>query len=167
MAEVLTVINACGSVSGLTVVAASEPGHNRVVAFSHTEAASVVPSTAVIMVVGRLAVTIAAASSDAVTDDATGTAEAVSVAAGTLSLKDTVIITVVDIRRVNVPPAGMDGCVDASSGIAVADCCGELGPDTDLTVTSGLTVVVVDCSGEPAAAVAIVVVAGIGLLAED
>lgn len=66
-----------------------------------------------------------------------------------------------------MPPAGMDGPVVASTGIAVAASPGELGPNAGSTVVAGARGAGADCTGGATVDIGVVPLAGNWSPAED
>jgi hypothetical protein len=164
--EVLSVTKSWGLISGVTVVEASGAGAVRVDGVSDAGADSGVLSTVTTIVVERLTVTVSSISLDDGSEDATEAAKAVADAADTGSLNGTVVITVVDIWRVTVLPAGMEGPAVAGTGRVVPDCSRGLVPNTGWTVVADSGAWVAGCSGESAVGVGMVAVARNGLAEE-
>jgi hypothetical protein len=116
ISEVLAVTKFCGLSSGVTVVDASALGEARLACASETATGSGVLWTVVVVVGGGTTAAVSGVSTDAAKEDSIDVGGAVSDTAAT----GTVVVIVVDMRRVTVSPAGMEGLV-AGPG-TVVDC---------------------------------------------
>ena len=116
--EGTSVTKFCALAIGVTVVEASDSGKVRLAGASETAAGSGTLWTTLMVVVAVLTVTVSGVSNDEATEASTGVERAVSD-----GIDDgMVVVIVVDMRRVTVSPAGIEGLV-AGSGTVVGCSC--------------------------------------------
>lgn len=145
VADVMSVTKLDGLAKGVTVVEARRPVEGSLEVDSDTGATPGVPETVVTRVVETRTVTVSSFSLDGDTAEPSDAARGVSDARSG-SLNGTVVVAMVDIWRVTVLPAGMDGLTVAGTAILSTDCSGEPALDTGTTVVASSGSVAVDVS---------------------